>query len=46
MTSHVFDNSPSPAIASYGLLKTVKNADPDGTNFVHHNFYVYMYDGL
>lgn len=40
MTSHVFGNSPSPAIASYGLLKTVEHADLDVKDFVHHNFYV------
>ena len=40
MTSHVFGNSPSPAIASYGLFKTVENADPDVKDFVIHNFYV------
>lgn len=40
MTSHVFGNSPSPAIASYGLLKTVEHADRDVKNFVQHNFYV------
>nr|XP_034311384.1 uncharacterized protein LOC117684234 [Crassostrea gigas] len=40
MTSHVFGNSPPPAIASYGLLKTVEHADRDVKNFVQHNFYV------
>ena len=44
MTSHVFGNSPSPAIASYSLCKTVEHADPDVKDFVHHNFYVE--DGL
>ncbi|XP_056009395.1 uncharacterized protein LOC130051467 [Ostrea edulis] len=40
MTSHVFGNSPSPAIASYGLFKTVEHADPNVKDFVIHNFYV------
>jgi hypothetical protein len=44
MTSHVFGNSPSSAVASYGLLKTVENAGSDVKYFVHHNFYVN--DGL
>jgi hypothetical protein len=40
MTSHVFGNSPSPAVASYGLLKTVENAGSGVKGFVHYNFYV------
>ena len=40
MRSHVFGNSPSPAIANYGLRKTVKNADKDVKDFVYRNFYV------
>lgn len=40
MTSHVFGNSPSSAIVSFGLLKTFEHADPDVKDFVHHNFYV------
>ena len=44
MTSHVFGNSPSPAIAFHSFCKTVKHAGPDVKDFVHHNFYVE--DGL
>ena len=44
MTSHVFGNSPSPAITSYSFCKTVEHADPHLKVFVHHNFYVE--DGL
>ncbi|XP_062585397.1 uncharacterized protein LOC134247072 [Saccostrea cucullata] len=40
MTAHVFGNSPSPAIATYGLRKTVENADLDVKDFVNRNFYV------
>ncbi|XP_069103134.1 uncharacterized protein [Argopecten irradians] len=48
MTKHVFGNGPSPAVASYGLRKTAKDAETDyGSDFydfVQNNFYVY--DGL
>ena len=40
MCKHVFGNSPSPAIASYGLRKAVEYADSDVIEFVHRNFYV------
>lgn len=44
MTVHVFGNSPSPAIATYGLRKTAKEGESefgsDMTNFVTHDFYV------
>lgn len=38
MTVHVFGNSPSPANATYGLRKSVEEADLDVINFVEHNF--------
>lgn len=40
MTRHVFGNSPSPAIAAFGLKKTVSDADDDVRKFVKNNFYV------
>lgn len=44
MTVHVFGNSPSPAIATYGLRKTVKEVENvfglDVTQYVERNFYV------
>ena len=40
MTVHVFGNTPSPAIATYGLRKSVEQAPPDVRNFVENNFYV------
>lgn len=40
MTVHVFWNTPSPAIATYGLRKYVEGADLDVKNFVNDNFYV------
>ncbi|XP_062610110.1 uncharacterized protein LOC134271902 [Saccostrea cucullata] len=40
MTVHVFGNSPSPAVATYGLRKSVTNADDDVRSFVNRNFYV------
>jgi hypothetical protein len=44
MTVHVFGNSPSPSIATYGLRKTAEVAEPefgkDVTEFVEKNFYV------
>ncbi|MEL6844726.1 MAG: hypothetical protein AAFP02_16065, partial [Bacteroidota bacterium] len=40
MCVHVFGNTPSPAVATYGLRKSVENADPDVMEFVCRNFYV------
>ena len=40
MTRHVFGNSPSPAIATYGLRKSVVNSDSDVREFVEREFYV------
>ncbi|XP_033733157.1 uncharacterized protein LOC117322392 [Pecten maximus] len=40
MTAHVFGNSPSPAVATYGLRKAAENSDEDIRNFVTQNFYV------
>lgn len=44
MKVHVFGNSPSPAVASYGLRRTADVAQEeygsDVQSFVHHNFYV------
>ena len=40
MCVHVFGNSPSPAIATYGLRKSVENADEDVKLFVNRDFYV------
>ena len=40
MTVHVFGNTPSPAIATYGLHKSVEQASADVRNFVENNFYV------
>lgn len=40
MCVHVFGNSPSPAIATYGLRKTVENSELDVKKFVTNNFYV------
>ena len=40
MTVHVFGNSPSPAVATYGLRKSVEDASPDVKDFVTHDFYV------
>ena len=40
MKAHVFDNSPSPAIATYGLRKCVEEADDDVQKYVCENFYV------
>lgn len=40
MTVHVFGNTASPAIATYGLRKCVEGADLDVKNFVNDNFYV------
>jgi hypothetical protein len=40
MCKHVFGNSPSPAIANYGLQKSVENSDEDVKEFVRRDFYV------
>lgn len=44
MTRHVFGNSPSPAVAIYGLQKTAEAAGStygeDVTKFVQRHFYV------
>nr|XP_022331795.1 uncharacterized protein LOC111129629 [Crassostrea virginica] len=44
MCVHVFGNSPSPAVATYGLRKTAGNAEQefgsDVLKFVERNFYV------
>ena len=40
MTVHVFGNTPSPAIASYGLCKSVEHSTHDVRGFVNRNFYV------
>ena len=40
MCVHVFGNSPSPAVATYGLRKTVQNSQEDVKEFVCKNFYV------
>ncbi|XP_065930417.1 uncharacterized protein [Magallana gigas] len=40
MKVHVFGNTPSPAVATYGLRKTVENEDSDVKNYVMKNFYV------
>ncbi|XP_062593375.1 uncharacterized protein LOC134254852 [Saccostrea cucullata] len=40
VAAHVFGNSPSPAIATYGLRKTVENADLDVKDSVNRNFNV------
>ncbi|XP_060085112.1 uncharacterized protein LOC132564475 [Ylistrum balloti] len=40
MTVHVFGNRTSPAVANYGLRKSVSSADPDVQKFVSDNFYV------
>ncbi|XP_056017478.1 uncharacterized protein LOC130053872 [Ostrea edulis] len=40
MTRHVFGNSPSPAVATFGLRKCVSTADEDVKSFVLNNFYV------
>ncbi|XP_063404237.1 uncharacterized protein LOC134687709 [Mytilus trossulus] len=44
MTVHVFGNSPSPSVATYGLRKSAETADQDVKDFVNRNFYVA--DGL
>ena len=40
MCKHVFGNSPSPAIATYGLRKCVEKSDADVHDFVNRDFYV------
>ncbi|XP_052810470.1 uncharacterized protein LOC128238519 [Mya arenaria] len=40
MRKHVFGNSPSPAIATYGLRKAVEKSDSDVVQFVERDFYV------
>ena len=40
MTVHVFGNSPSPAVATYGLRKTVEKSAREVKDFVTRNFYV------
>ena len=40
MKRHVFGNSASPAVATLGLRRTVRNADEDVQQFVCRNFYV------
>lgn len=38
MTVHVFENTASPAFATYGLRKCVEGADLDVKHFVNDNF--------
>ena len=40
MTVHVFGNSPSPAIATFGLRKVVEGSSEDIRDLVCNNFYV------
>ena len=40
MCVHVFGNSPSPAIATYGLRKSVEGSDEMVKSFVNDDFYV------
>ncbi|XP_030833438.1 uncharacterized protein LOC115918415 [Strongylocentrotus purpuratus] len=40
MLKHVFGNTPSPAVANYGLRDLTSDAEPDVRDFVHNNFYV------
>jgi hypothetical protein len=40
MTSHVFGNTPSPAVATYGLRQAVAKSDEDVKSFVCDDFYV------
>ncbi|KAI3360343.1 hypothetical protein L3Q82_014660 [Scortum barcoo] len=44
MTVHVFGNSPSPAVATYGLRKAAEHGEPehgtDAKHFIFRNFYV------
>lgn len=40
MCVHVFGNAPSPAVATYGMSKTVAKSDPDVKLFVSRDFCV------
>ena len=40
MKVHVFGNSPSPAVATYGLRKAVSDSSEEVKNFVENNFYI------
>ncbi|XP_021372002.1 uncharacterized protein LOC110462387 [Mizuhopecten yessoensis] len=40
MTVHVFGNRPSPAVATYGMRRSVEGADPAVKDLVNNNFYV------
>ncbi|KAK3093009.1 hypothetical protein FSP39_009964 [Pinctada imbricata] len=40
MTVHVFGNRTSPAVANYGIRRSVLSAEPDVQEYVCHNFYV------
>lgn len=40
MNIHVFGNSPSPAVATYGLRRAVENAESDVKDFIYKNFFV------
>ncbi|XP_061185011.1 uncharacterized protein LOC133193026 [Saccostrea echinata] len=40
MKAHVFGNTPSPAVATYGLHKASAVGDCDVRKFVYNNFYV------
>jgi hypothetical protein len=40
MTSHVLGNTPSPAVATYGLRQAVVKSDEDVKSFVCDDFYV------
>ena len=43
MTVHLFGNGPSPAVATYGLRRTVENVEelePGVKEFLERNFYV------
>lgn len=40
MNVHLFGNGPSPAIATFGLRKTVSHGEENIKQFVNRNFYV------
>ncbi|XP_062594607.1 uncharacterized protein LOC134256029 [Saccostrea cucullata] len=40
MCAHVFGNSPSPSVATFGLHKSTRNSDEDIIEFVKNDFYV------
>ncbi|XP_061169198.1 uncharacterized protein LOC133178524 [Saccostrea echinata] len=40
MTVHVFGNSPSPSVATYGLRKSVESSSEDVKDLINNNFYV------